>query len=67
MRDIIKKWFYCVLLVGVGVMFSISAAFVCAGVIMFIWGHLEMSVLFAFAVWLLHFGWRTRDDLGLDD
>ena len=61
-----KKWMQLVLLLGIGVAVAVSAAFLCAGVIIFALEHSEAAVFCTFAIWILRFGWNTRADAGLE-
>ncbi len=66
MKELVKNWLPVVLLLGLGAVFAVSAAFLCAGIIIFALVHPEVAVLFVFALWLLWFGWRTREELSDD-
>ena len=67
MGESMKSWICFGILMGIGIVFAVASAFVCAGIIMFILDHLEMTVLFVFALWVMNFGWRTKDDLFIDE
>ncbi len=63
MKELVRKWLPVLLLFGIAAAFAVSAAFLCAGLVMLVLAHTEVAVLFVFALWLLWFGWRTKDDL----
>ena len=58
-----KQWLQLAVLLGIGIAFAVSAAFLCAGIIMLALDHPEASVFCIFSAWILHFGWQAREEL----